>query len=138
MSSSVPNLKSAGLLLMIAITVFSLKPAFSRLISAAFVSGPSGCCAFATAMTETHKMAALSIRFMNVLSFARFFSRSDRLPGPCGRALVAIADLLYVIASFAIRRHAVSKLCHCAFARVVTSQHQIDAVLEAIQQLSQI
>src|SRR6185369_10342525 len=130
MRCSVSSLKSLGRLPMIVMIVFSLKPALTSRTIAAFVSGPSGCCwpNAPVAKIERHKNAA-DINLL--INLSRFLRTRD---GP----FVAFADLLYVVASLLIRRHLVSKLRHRTFAGVVTRKHEIDAVIEAIQQLSQI
>src|SRR6185369_3705206 len=128
---SVSSLKLLGRLPMIVMIVFSLKPALTSLTIDAFVSGPSDCCCCpnaSIAKIETHKNAA---RMSLLINLSRFLGTRD---GP----FVAFADLLYVVASLLIRRHFVSKLRHRTFARVVTRQHEIDAVIEAIQQLPQV
>src|SRR5262245_652491 len=53
-------------------------------------------------------------------------------------AAVAIADLFYVVACLFVRRNFVSEPYDCTFASVVTCQHQVHAVIESIQELTQI
>src|SRR5688572_11089491 len=53
-------------------------------------------------------------------------------------SLVAIADLLHVVASLSIRRHAFSELRHGTLAGVVTRKYEIDAIVEPVEQFSQV
>src|SRR6185369_2877240 len=71
-------------------------------------------------------------------SRSRSVSVSYWFPGTRSCALVAVTDLLDVVTRLSIRRHLVTKLRHCTLACVVTSQHEIHAVIETIQQLSQV
>src|ERR1043165_5355790 len=62
----------------------------------------------------------------------------ERLPGSRGGSLVALADLLHVVAGLGVGRHAMTKLEHRSLACVVTRQHEIDAVVEPVEQFAQV
>src|SRR4030095_6350431 len=145
MSCSVVKLNRLGLVLRIEIIVFSLNPAFTSWITAAFVSGVSeACCADAyppgrqetIAMSRKPRMDfAINAFKPDVIIFTPQLLFT-RLCFFCfWNPPVAVADLFHVIASLFIRRHFVPKLDHGAFARVVACKYKIYTIVETIQQL---
>src|ERR1044072_3227586 len=62
----------------------------------------------------------------------------ERLPGSRGGSLVALADLLHVVAGLGVGRHAMTKLEHRSLACVVTRQHESDAGVEAVERFAQV
>src|SRR3989442_23666 len=139
---------------MMAITVFSLKPARTSLMTAALVSGSLRCWAkIGPADASMHKtkvimipeekafisrMAAINVGGTLSISDSRghvWRSASDyrRL---C--AMITIADAPHIVARFPVWRNFVAILDHGSFAGIITCQHQIHPAVEAIGQLLQI
>src|SRR4030095_79223 len=144
---------------MMAMTVFSLNPAFTNRITDALVSGVSDDWAEATETKLRSSSKKRSSRkrkqkdvlvgnalccccglflFQQIIT-ALFASTCVGTCRGCGRrlwfsrlALVSIADSFDVVSGFAIRRNSVAKPDHSSFARVVTCQYQIDSIVESI------
>src|SRR5215813_9615873 len=130
---------------MIAMRVFSLKPAWTNLITAALVSGSEFCCA----ITELRLAKTQKVRSRRALNISKILVEKILTFRRCspplvmgfrllGTAVITIAYFSHIVSRFPVGWHPVSEPHDGPFPGVVARQHQVHTAIELIHQLLQI